>query len=51
MGKYYKLSILKADGNGFVAEARGNIDNDATEDIWQIDESGRLENTVDDVTK
>ncbi|MBN2542753.1 hypothetical protein JXI42_07775 [bacterium] len=50
-GKYYTLSIVRADANGYLAEARANLDNDKTEDVWQMDENCRIKNIVDDATQ
>ena len=41
---------IQADGNGFVATATGNIDDDATEDTWTIDQAKTLNNSQNDVT-
>ncbi len=35
----------------FTATATGNIDDDATNDVWQIDQTGTLTNTTNDVTQ
>ncbi|MCB2230708.1 prepilin-type N-terminal cleavage/methylation domain-containing protein [bacterium] len=36
--------------DAFVATATANLDDDATDDVWQIDETGDLQNTTNDVT-
>ena len=40
---------ITADSNSFTATASGNIDDDATVDIWTIDQSGNLQCTNNDV--
>ncbi len=35
----------------FTAQARGNIDSDATLDTWTIDQNGTLTNVINDVTE
>ena len=43
--------VIAANGpTGFLATATGNVDDDATMDVWVIDETGFLDNTVNDVT-
>lgn len=42
---------LEADQTSFVATATGNIDDDAPNDVWTIDESKNLVNTENDVTE
>ncbi|MBN1755705.1 hypothetical protein JW877_05775 [bacterium] len=49
-GRYYELTVRSATADAFIAEARGNIDNDITEDVWRIDHNGKLTNIVDDVS-
>jgi type IV pilus assembly protein PilA len=44
----YTYSIT-ADSNSFTATASGNIDDDATVDVWQIDQSGNMQCTSNDV--
>jgi type IV pilus assembly protein PilA len=46
----YVYSILNATSTLFTAEASGNIDNDATLDVWRIDQTRTLTNTQNDVT-
>jgi len=41
---------VTAVGNGFLARATANIDEDAVVDDWTIDDDGVLTNVVDDVT-
>lgn len=45
----YTFSVIGADAATFTARAIGNIDGDATTDVWQIDHSGTMKNTMDDV--
>ena len=46
----YSYTIVSADpSTQFVATATGNIDDDATDDIWTIDHDGNLVNTTNDV--
>ncbi len=45
----YAYSIVAATALGFTATATANIDDDATNDVWQITEAGVLSNTTDDV--
>ena len=45
----YEYRITAADATGFTAEAEADIDDDATLDLWTIDETGVLVNTTDDV--
>jgi prepilin-type N-terminal cleavage/methylation domain-containing protein len=45
----YNFSVTAADATTFTAKATGNIDGDATNDVWQIDQSGTMTNTTDDV--
>lgn len=45
----YAFSVIAADSTTFAACATGNIDGDATKDVWQIDQSGMMTNTTDDV--
>lgn len=40
---------VEAVGDGFVATATANIDDDVALDIWTIDDAGNLECTCDDV--
>ena len=44
----YTYSII-ASQNKFTATAHGNIDDDATVDVWEITETGILRNITDDV--
>jgi prepilin-type N-terminal cleavage/methylation domain-containing protein len=44
----YNYGIV-AGANTFTATATGNIDDDATNDVWTITEVGVLANTTDDV--
>lgn len=37
-------------GTGFTATATANLDDDATIDTWTIDDTGLLQNTINDVT-
>jgi prepilin-type N-terminal cleavage/methylation domain-containing protein len=45
----YTFSVTGADASAFTARATGNIDGDPTKDVWQIDQSGTMTNTTDDV--
>jgi prepilin-type N-terminal cleavage/methylation domain-containing protein len=45
----YAFSITGFSPTTFAAQADGNIDGDATHDIWTIDQEGSLNNTTDDV--
>jgi prepilin-type N-terminal cleavage/methylation domain-containing protein len=38
----YGYEVLQADDDSFLARARGNIDRDAANDVWMIDEIGAL---------
>jgi hypothetical protein len=42
-------SSARADKNSFTITACGNIDWDATQDEWTIDDAGHLRNVIDDV--
>lgn len=46
----YTYSI-NADGSSFLATAKGNIDDDDTEDTWTINQGKTLQNTRNDVTE
>jgi type IV pilus assembly protein PilA len=46
----YGFALSTRSDNTFVIEAAGNIDTDAYEDVWQMDEQRVLANTADDVT-
>jgi type IV pilus assembly protein PilE len=48
VGKY-TFAITAADATTFSASATGNIDSDATLDVWTIDQDGNLVNTSNDV--
>jgi type IV pilus assembly protein PilE len=48
MSALYTYSVV-ANANTFTATATGNIDDDATNDVWTITEAGILANTTDDV--
>ncbi len=45
--KYAYAVVLN--GTGFTATATFNLDDDATIDTWTIDETGLLQNTINDV--
>lgn len=45
----YTYSIV-ADSNTFTATATGNLDDDATDDVWTIDETGDLVCTSNDAS-
>lgn len=40
-----------ADRNSFTIAACGNVDNDATIDVWTINDKKRLKNVIDDVRR
>ncbi len=46
----YTYDMQTADALGFTCVATGNIDDDATNDVWQIDQTGVLQNVTNDVT-
>ena len=39
---------MVATANTFTCTATGNLDDDATNDVWTIDQTGTLTNTTDD---
>ncbi len=41
--------VMTAAANTFTCVATGNLDDDATNDVWQIDQDGALTNTTNDV--
>jgi len=41
---------MAATANAFTCTATANLDDDATVDTWVIDETGLLDNTINDVT-
>ncbi len=45
----YEYSIVAA-VDAFTATATANLDDDATDDVWQITDAGVLTNTTNDVT-
>lgn len=45
----YTYAITAADALGFTATATANLDDDATNDVWEITQAGVLSNTTDDV--
>ena len=46
----YTYTITSNDPNTeFLATATGNIDDDATDDVWTIDHTGAIVNSTDDV--
>ena len=45
----YNYAVV-LNGLGFTATATANLDDDATIDTWVIDETGFLDNTINDVT-
>jgi prepilin-type N-terminal cleavage/methylation domain-containing protein len=48
-GRYaFSITSVTA-GTSFAAQASGNIDSDATIDVWTIDQNGTLLNTTNDV--
>ena len=46
---YYTFSITAANATTFTARAQGNIDNDATIDVWTMDQDGTLTHVTNDV--
>ncbi len=47
-GAQYSYDIVAA-ANTFTATATANLDDDATDDVWTIDQTGALTNTSNDV--
>lgn len=47
-GAVYQYSIT-SDGTSFLVTAQGNLDDDATLDVWTIDESKNLQNSTNDI--
>jgi type IV pilus assembly protein PilA len=45
----YTFSITSATTATFTAQGSGNIDGDATIDVWQINETGAMTNSTNDV--
>lgn len=45
----YSYAIVGGNATSFSAEASGNIDNDATTDVWRIDQNKNLTNVQNDV--
>ena len=45
----YTMALTGASATTFSASATGNIDSDATNDVWSIDQDGNLLNTTNDV--
>ena len=45
---YYTYAITSSNTNGFSASATGDIDGDAANDVWTIDQDGVLTNTTPD---
>jgi prepilin-type N-terminal cleavage/methylation domain-containing protein len=45
----YTFSITSAAAGTFAAQASGNVDSDATNDVWTIDQDGALLNTTNDI--
>jgi len=45
------MALTGASASTFSASATGNIDTDATSDVWTIDQDGNLLNTTNDVDK
>ena len=46
----YSYTVLNWNTTAFIAQATGNIDNDITIDIWQIDQEKQLVNPTNDLT-
>jgi len=47
-GAIYSYTMAAA-ANTFTCTATANLDDDATDDIWTIDQTGNLQNTTNDV--
>jgi prepilin-type N-terminal cleavage/methylation domain-containing protein len=45
----YTFAVTAADATTFSASATGNVDTDATNDVWTMDQDGNLVNTTNDV--
>ena len=45
----YTFAVTAANATTFSASATGNIDSDATNDVWTMDQDGNLLNTTNDV--
>jgi prepilin-type N-terminal cleavage/methylation domain-containing protein len=45
----YTFAVTAANATTFSASATGNIDSDATNDVWTMDQDGNLVNTTNDV--
>jgi prepilin-type N-terminal cleavage/methylation domain-containing protein len=45
----YTFSITASAATTFTAQASGNIDGDATLDVWTVNQDGTLTNTTNDV--
>ncbi len=45
----YTFAVTAATATAFSASATGNIDSDATNDVWTMDQDGNLVNTSNDV--
>jgi prepilin-type N-terminal cleavage/methylation domain-containing protein len=45
----YTMALTGASATAFSASATGNIDSDATNDVWTVDQDGNLLNTTNDV--
>ncbi|RKZ35095.1 hypothetical protein DRQ33_00595 [bacterium] len=50
LGQYYTAKIVRADENNYLIEIKGNIDNDNTMDIWEVDKDG-FKNVINDVQR
>ena len=46
----YQYVVVANAGVDFTATATANLDDDATDDVWTIDQTGNLQNTSNDVT-
>ncbi len=50
LGGNYKARVVSADENDFLIEITGNIDNDPTEDLWEVTKDG-YRHVIDDITR
>jgi prepilin-type N-terminal cleavage/methylation domain-containing protein len=48
--KYNYTITVQNGGKSFTASASANIDDDPVNDVWEIDESGTLVNSTNDIT-
>jgi len=50
LGGNYRAKVVRADENDFLIEISGNIDNDATEDVWEVTKDG-YRHIIDDIAQ